>query len=162
MSIDERLGRRMATSVSRRTFMRYLVTWGGATGAALSGLGPLLRTSAAWAVPSCSQVTSSSVCDCTHSCTTNYCSGCNGGEQSDGCPGGYNQTSACGYPAPSCWCSKICCVQIGSTFQRRRRLCCDCKNANNANDLCTCRGPWQYLGKCGTAQWTADGSIVAP
>lgn len=95
-------------------------------------------------------------------CTTcgSFCSGCNGSENADGCPSGYDADLTCAYVETGCWCAKNCCVRrADGTYQRRRRTCCDCTNNSDVTDRCMCRGKKQWGSLCNQSQWQLDGLI---
>jgi hypothetical protein len=159
VSLDKLFVDRVHGAVSRRQFLKRTVGWGTAMGFALSGASSILNASPAWAV-SCTGLRGSGLNQCTHDCTGSYCSGCCGSEGTNGCPSGYSQYTGCGYSNPACWCTNTVCVSCGGVYEKRHRVCCDCRN-NNTGATCTCCNAYTYLGKCGTSQWVADGSIVA-
>ena len=158
MSIEQRVTHRVVQAVSRRRFLRRSVGWGVAAGFAMSGASALLTTVPARAI-SCSETDDSNndACSCT-TCGT-FCSGCNGSEDADGCPSGYNPDRMCTYPDTGCWCTKNCCVKrTDGSYQRRRRTCCDCMSGGT--DFCTCRGQKQWGASCNEQQWQLDGLII--
>jgi len=159
--LDTRLMQGVSSATSRREFLKRTAGWGAAAGLSLAGLEGAFATQQALADPACTR-TENNLDHCTDDCTKSFCSGCNGSENADGCPAGYNVTADCGYDtAPiGCWCTTYSCVLRGGSYFRCRRTCCDCKNANGAK--CTCRGTWSCTTKCGTAAWAADGFITIP
>jgi hypothetical protein len=164
MTIDKKVTTFVTREVTRRSFFRRMAGWGVVAGFGLSGVSSLTTRRPAWAI-TCSQAdqSNSGLCNCNPGCQNpveKYCPGCNGSEYSDGCPPSYNPNYGCAYGQTGCWCTKNCCVKRGDSFQRRRRMCCDCQHATDDMDLCLCAGPKQWGSSCTEQQWILDGRVT--